>query len=187
MKINKHKLILMLSLGLALVSLTACQDSDVNTGFVGRQKAPVETRPDEEILPTLQIVEQGKASKMVLRSQTSSYLNEQKSALEIELTSSKVAFCQNEEPPLQTGEESLKIIIKAKDPKTTIAKGEFADNPDYQLTAIRKTASGETTLDSEQLKSFKITDINNAIVRGNLNVASPDLDISGEYFTAICQ
>jgi len=178
---------LTLLMAISLFSLSACDMGNSNQNTGDRNNPQVETRPDEEVFPTLDLKENGNASKIVLRSQTSHYLNDQKSAVEIEMTSSKIAFCENEEPPLKDKEESIKITIKAKNPKTAITKGEFVGNKDFDITATRKTTAGETTISADQFQSLKITDINNAIVRGNFNVSSTNLALSGEYFTAICK
>ena len=175
---------------LLALTLTACQESSVSPSKnqPGDRKTPVvATKPDEEILPTLQLKENNQDSKIVLRSQTSHFLNSQKSALEIDVTSSKIAFCENQHPELKDKEEELIITLKSKDGKTALTKGEYANNKDFEITASRRNAAGQTTIPVESFQSLKITDLNNAIVRGNLNITSPALSISGEYFTAICK
>lgn len=172
---------------LSALFLSACQNGTperpVNTGD-RRNNTP--EAPVEEVLPSLKVNAMGQASEMKLRSQTSRYLNDKKTELEIVLTSSKVAFCQNEKPTLLEGEEELRLTVKSKK-NTPVVAADYANNPDYEITAVRKTPSLETTFSPENFKSFKITDLNNAIVRGNINIAAKDMSIEGEYFTAICK
>lgn len=172
------------------VFLSACQDTSITSPAgksAGRTPPAVDARPDEEVLPTLQLKENGQDSKIVLRSQTSHFLNTQKSALEIDVTSSKVAYCENEHPALQAKEEEMIITLKAKNPKTSLDKGEFANSKDYEISAIRRNAAGQTTIPSESFQSLKITDLNAAIARGNFAISTPALTITGEYFTALCK
>jgi hypothetical protein len=184
---NNRSLIIIFAL--ASIALTACQggtpERPINTAGDRRNEKP--EVPIEEVLPSLKINAQGQASELKLRSQTSRYLNEAKSELEIVLTSSKVAFCQNEKPELLEGEEEVRLTVKSKDGKKAVVAADYANNADYEISAVRKTPAGETTFSPENFKSFKVTDLNNAIVRGNINIVAKDMSIEGEYFTAICK
>ncbi len=189
---NRNKLISLLAL--STIVLTACQmgqppERPLNTGDRPRVTRTTNTpaTPAEEVLPMLKITQKDQIGEFKLRSQTTRYLNEAKTELEISLSSSRLAYCQNESPELKEGEEQLKIIIKARDGKTAIPKAEFAKSTDYEISATRKSATLETKIPAENFESLKITDLNNAIVRGNLKIVTADLTMEGEYFTAICQ
>jgi hypothetical protein len=185
---TRNKLIVLLALSTTV--FTACQigqpaERPLNTD--GRPRVIKPATPVEEVLPVLKVSQKGQNSEFKLRSQTSRYLNDLKTELEITLSSSSQAYCQNEAPVLKEGEEQLKITIKAKDGKTAITKAEFAGNEAFEIFALRKTATLETKIPAESFESLKISDLNNAIVRGSLRIASEDLKMEGEYFTAICK
>lgn len=187
---------------LSAIVLTACQpalppERPLNTGDRPRVTRGEEEIAREEVLPILSVERAGAKSELKLRSQTSRYLNAQNSALEITLTSSDLAYCQNENPALGEGEEELKITIRATDGQTPIGKIEFAGDDRFELSATYRgnaPPAGETaaqpaeiTLSPADFASLKVTDLNAAIVRGHLKIASADLSIEGEFFTAVCK
>ncbi len=174
----------------SIFALTACQaglpaERPLNQG--DRPRVTYNTQPVEEVFPVLNVTQKDQKSEFKMRSQTSRYLNSSNTELEITLSSSAVAFCKNEAPTLKEGEEQLKFIIKSKDGKTPVGKTEFAKNEAYEISIMRKTPTLDTKIPADSLESFKITDLNNAIVRGHLKIAATDLTIEGEFFTAICK
>ena len=176
---------------LSIFVLSACQPAQpperpINTGDrprVTREKTP----PAEEVLPVLAITKGENKSELKLRSQTARYLNNEKTALEIVLTSSNLAYCQNESPALGEGEEELKIVVKTVDGKFSVGQGELATEPGYELSGTYRTSQGDVALEKSAISSLNITDLNAAIVRGHLKIAGTDLAIEGEFFTAICR
>lgn len=175
---------------LSIFILSACQpglppERPINTG--DRPRVTRNTTPVEEVLPTFAVTSAETKSEMKLRSQTSRYLNAQSSVLEITLTSSRLAYCQNENPALGEGEEELKITIKSKDGKTAIVQDELANNDGIEIAGVYRNNQGDIPLQTSDFSSMKIIDLNSAIVRGNLQIATTDLSIEGEFFTAICK
>lgn len=129
---------------LSSILLSACQpalppERPLNTGDRPRVTRGQPEVVREEVLPTLTIARGEAKSEMKLRSQTSRYLNAQNTALEITLTSSDLAYCQNENPALGEGEEELKIIIRSKDGKTPVDKIEFAGDDRFELSATYRS------------------------------------------------
>ena len=184
----------------SILVLTACQTSlpperPLNTtGERSRFTQNEEDTQREEMLPVLTIADKDSKSEMKLRSQTSRYINANNSAIEITLTSSRLAYCQNESSALGEGEEEIKITIKAKDGKTPIEQNEYVDNNNFEISAIyrgNKQTSPSTlsdiTFSSGDFITMEITDINTAIVRGQLKLSKDEITIEGEYFTAICR
>jgi len=185
---TKNKLLSLLALSAVLLS--ACQpvqpaDTTGNPDVNSKTAATV-TQYDE-VLPVLKVTDQGQAGDFKLRSQTSRYPSGAKTEMQITLTSSPVAYCQNESPVLKAGEESLLITIKAKNGKTPVSKAELANNAAYDLSGIYQNAAGEVKLAAADFTSLKITDLNGAIARGSLKISASNLQIEGEFFTAICQ
>ena len=203
-RLNKKHLILVLlisGLALAACETTLEPERPLNTG----DRPRITNGNREEVLPMLSITQNGTESEMKLRSQTSRYLNEKKSILEINLTSSNLAYCQNENPALGEGEEELKITIKSKDGNTPIEAMQFVDDDRFELTANyrsnKKANSEHSTSNSTDMSvtptniafqsadftNLTITDLSAAIARGELKISTENINIEGEYFTAICQ
>jgi hypothetical protein len=200
---------------LSSILLSACQpalppERPLNTGDRPRVTRGQPEVVREEVLPTLTIARGEAKSEMKLRSQTSRYLNAQNTALEITLTSSDLAYCQNENPALGEGEEELKIIIRSKDGKTPVDKIEFAGDDRFELSATYRSnkpapagqtetsapdnesaqpsaAPADVTFSGADFAGLKITDLNAAIARGHLSITSADLSVEGEFFTAVCK
>lgn len=182
---NKSKFVLTLLLAASL--LTGCQDNGqperpLNTD--GRKSTQEEQKPIEEVLPVLKVTQGPNHSELKLRSQTSRYLSQDQSALEITLSSSQTAFCKNESPELKDGEAELKITVKGKKP---IVKEDLSQNKDLEINAVYKTSAGEVMISGDQFKSLNISDLNAAILRGNIQISAKDFALEGEYFTAICK
>lgn len=200
---------------LSSILLSACQpalppERPLNTGDRPRVTRGQPEVVREEVLPTLALTQGEAKSEMKLRSQTSRYLNAQNTALEITLTSSDLAYCQNENPALGEGEEELKITIRAKDGQTPIEKIEFAGDDRFELSATYRSnkpapagqtetsaadnesaqpsaAPADVTFSGADFTGLKITDLNAAIARGHLSITSTDLSVEGEFFTAVCK
>jgi hypothetical protein len=187
----------MLTMAIAIL-LAACQQAskvDQNPANPDRPRVTKKT-PLEEVLPTLSITQKASTNTPVtpnefkLRSQTSRYLNANKSALEITLSDSRQGFCKNEAPDLLDGESIIKISIKAKDGKSAIPKGVLtADKFDLSVQKMTKygDAQTETKFAANEIPLFKITDINNSIARGNFKLDNSTTMIEGEFFTAVCK
>lgn len=185
-----NKYIIPLLVFSALV-LSACQpalppERPINNG--DRPKVTKEnTPPVEEVLPILAITFGEEKTEMKLRSQTSRYLGTQEAALEITLTSSKLAYCQNENPALGEGEEELKITVKSKDGTTPVDKGELAGNDQFEISGTYRNNLGDVQFQTTDFSSLNISDLNTAIVRGHIQIKTIDRSIVGEFFTAICK
>ncbi len=177
---------LIFALTFTLIILSACQ-APLEPEHVVKFDRNTDKTPVEEVLPVLKVTQGPDHSELKLRSQTSRYLNAEKSAIEITLSSSKIAFCENQAPALKEGEAELKITVKAKDGKKAISKADLSKDADLEITAVYKTPSGEINISGDQFKSLAISDLNEAILRGNIQVSAKDFAIEGEYFTAICK
>jgi hypothetical protein len=170
--------------------LVGCQNNQppehpLNTGDRPRIIEP-NIAPEDEILPILKITEPiGGEREMKLRSQTSRFSGSDQKKIEITLSSSRLAFCDNENPDLKEKEEQ--VIITVESTGTVIVPGETANSQNYTLSGVFKSAQGEKVISDESFTSLTITDINNAIARGNINISSEDISISGEFFSAICK
>lgn len=177
---------LIFALAFTLITLSACQTPSQPEHVVKFDRNTDKT-PVEEVLPVIKITQGPNHSDLKLRSQTSRYLNAEKSAIEITLSSSKTAFCENQAPALKEGEAELKIIVKAKDGKKAITKEDLSKDTDFESIATYKTTAGEVTISGDQFKSLSISDLNAAILRGNIQISAKDFSVEGEYFTAICK
>jgi hypothetical protein len=185
---NNKVLFALLALSLTLFS--ACQSPSVPEPLLNQGDRPRVTRGNtstEQIYPVLKMEQSGQAGEFKLRSQTSRYLSDDKTTLEIILTSSDLAFCKNESPELKAGEQEIRFTVKSKDGKTPVAKEELANNSRFEISGVYKTTAGEVKLDGASFESLKLTDLNNAIVRGILKINSAGLKLDGEFFTAICR
>ncbi|MCC6643187.1 hypothetical protein IT411_00375 [Candidatus Peregrinibacteria bacterium] len=184
---NKSKFVL--ALVLTAFMLAGCQDNGqpehpLNTDGRKSNSNQEVKKPMEEVLPVLKVTKGPDHSELKLRSQTSRYLNPDQSVLEITLSSSQTAFCKNESPALQEGEAELKITVKGQ---KAIVKEDLALNKDLEINAVYKTSAGEIMISGDQFKSLNISDLNAAILRGNLQISAKDFAVEGEYFTAICK
>lgn len=177
---------LIFALAFTLIAFSACQTPS-QPEHVVKFDRNIDKTPVEEVLPFLKITQGANQSELKLRSQTSRYLNPEKSAIEITLSSSKTAFCENQAPALKEGEAELKITVKAKDSKKAIAKEDLIKDTDFETSATYKTSTGEITISGDQFKSLSISDLNAAILRGNIQISAKDFAVEGEYFTAICK
>lgn len=167
--------------------LAGCQagqppERPLNTGDRPRVGEPV-VAPEDEVLPTLNITEESEEREMKLRSQTSRFLDDNKQVLEITLSSSRLAFCENESPELLEGEEQIIITLKGKTP---IIDGKAID-AGYELSAKYKSQTDEKEFAQENFTEMSISDINAAIVRGKMDINLEEFSIEGEFFTAICK
>lgn len=177
---------LIFALTFTLIALSACQPS-AEPEHVVKFDRNTDKTPVEEVLPVIKITQGTDHSELKLRSQTSRYLNAEKSAIEITLSSSKIAFCENQAPALKEGEAELKITVKAKDGKKAISKEDLSQDSNFETSATYKTPAGEIAISGDQFKSLSISDLNAAILRGNIAISAKDFAVEGEYFTAICQ
>lgn len=173
---------------IATFLLVGCQNNQpperpLNKGDRSRVTTPV-VAPEDEILPVLKISEGGQEREMKLRSQTTRFLDDSQKTMEITLSSSRTAFCENETPELLNGDEQL--ILTVKSDKDAIATGDAKESA-YQLSGKYKNADGEIDLAADAIKGLTISDLNAAIVRGNLDVSNEQISIKGEFFTAICK
>ena len=177
---------LIFALAFTLITLTACQAPSQPEHVVKFDRNTDKT-PVEEVLPVIKITQGPNHSDLKLRSQTSRYLNAEKSAIEITLSSSKTAFCENQAPALKEGEAEIKITVKAKDGKKAIVKEDLSQDADFETSATYKTPAGEIMISGDQFRSLSISDLNAAILRGNIQISAKDFAVEGEYFTAICK
>lgn len=196
---NLKLLIIAIITLIAGVFFTACQQSAQNpTGNGSTDRRQVEdTTPAKELFPTLQISHKNTADANIppttgdfqLRDQTSHYTNSSKSALEITLTDSRKASCENENPELLDGESMIKITVKAKNGKALTAGDYTPDKYDLAMTVTTKSGDQNKVVkfDATQIQSFKVTDLNKAIFRGNFQAVGTDTGLQGEFFTAICK
>ena len=190
-----RKSIFLTSLVISALLLSACQSGQVSnpnsSSTNDRPRITDQTKSADDNLPVLKTKQSGLAGEFKLRSQTSRYLTSNKSSAEIILSNTTSAFCQKQKPTLLDEEQQIRIIIKSKDGKTAVSKGETVGNSNFELSLSKVTKAGEQKLDSLLITSLNITDLNNAILRGNLkSSASSDGKIEsydGEFFTAICK
>ncbi len=196
---NSKLLIIAIITLLAGIFFTACQQTVRNpSGNLRNDRRQVgDATPVKEVFPTLQISHKNPADNNIppttgdfqLRDQTSRYTNATKSALEITLTDSRKASCEQENPELLAGESIIKITVKSRDGKPLTAGAYTSDK--YDISGSIKTNNGDqdktTKFDSAQFSSFQVTDLNKAIFRGNFQVSGADTGLSGEFFTAICK
>jgi len=185
---------------LAGILFTACQQSVQNTP----SQSPTSDRrnvtkipPVEPVYPTLQVSHKNPAdanipaatSDFKLKGQVSHYTSSSKSSLEIILTDSTNETCENRTPELQDGQSIIKITVKSKDGKALTIGNYSADK--YDMSATMSTKSGTNTnevkCEGSQIPTFKMTDLNAAIARGNFNIVGTDTGLQGEFFTAICK
>jgi DUF4097 and DUF4098 domain-containing protein YvlB len=182
---------------IAGIFFTACQQSVQNPSGNITDRRQTDKTPVKEIFPTLQISHKNTSDANIpaatgefqLRDQTSRYTNSSKSALEITLTDSRKGTCENENPELLEGESVIKITVKSKNGKALTTGDYTPDKYDLAMTITTKTGdkNNVTKFDPTQIQSFKVTDLNKSIFRGNFQVAGTDIGLEGEFFTAICK
>lgn len=141
---------------------------------------------NKEILPELSLNINGEISEFALRSQTSRFLNDNKSAVEITLTNSRLAFCDNQKPELSENDKFLTINISNKD-NHPLQLGAQTENTQLEIKALLETSNQTIEVKQDQFKDLSFTDLNNAILRGSLNIQNEQLSLSGNFFTAICR
>ncbi len=139
----------------------------------------------KEVLPELSLNINGEISKFALRSQTSKFLNDNKSTVEITLTNSRLAFCDNQKPELSENDKFLTINISNKD-NQPLQLGSQTGNTQLEIKALLEMKDQRIELSQDQFQDLSFTDLNNAILRGVLNIQSEQLNLSGDFFTAIC-
>lgn len=175
---------------IASLFLVACQPvSDLNSTNNSNQQNNENKPPVEEVVPVLKTVLNNQPGEFKLRSQTAHFLKSDKSSVEIILSNTYSAFCAKPSPTLGNDEQQITLTIKSNNGKTALTKGEMVGNATLELS--KKTSAGEVKLDPKLITSLKITDLNNAIIRGSLS-SSNSTDgkiegLEGEFFAAICK
>lgn len=184
---NKNTVLILATITTFL--LAGCQFSSqpperpLNKGDRSRVTTPI-VAPEDEILPVLKISKDGQEKEMKLRSQTTRFLDDSKKTMEITLSSSRTTFCENESPELLDGDERLVLTLKSNKDAITIGD---AKETAYELSGKYKNADGEIVLTAEEIKGLTISDLNDSIVRGNVDLGNDQISIKGEFFTAICK
>lgn len=141
----------------------------------------------EEVVPLLNMNSDGQTKEFKLRSQTARYLNAEKSALEIVLTDNREVSCQNLTPQFAADQQKITVTIKSKDGKAPIAMADLSADANFEKQAEYKIGETIKAFTNEEVKKLEFTNINDAIVRGNLKLETADLSFEGEFFTAICK
>ncbi|MGL5830989.1 MAG: hypothetical protein ACRCZE_02450 [Candidatus Altimarinota bacterium] len=140
----------------------------------------------EEIVPLLNMNAAGQSKEFKLRSQTSRYLNAEKSALEIVLTDNRDVSCQNPAPAMTADQQKITLTVKSKDGKSPIAMADLSTDTNFEKQAEYQIGETKTAFGNDAVTKLEFTNINDAIARGNLKLETTDLSLDGEFFTAIC-
>ena len=201
--LQKSLKLLLIAIGILVsaVFFAACQQSVLNPSGSNSNNSDRrhtdKNLPVKELFPTLQLSLKNIAdanippvtSDFQLRDQTSRYTNSAKSALEITLTDSRKASCENEKPELLDGESIINITIKSKNGKALTSGDYTADKYEIAMTITTKSADQNKVVKfaANQMQSFKVTDLNKAIFRGSFKADNTEAGLQGEFFTAICK
>ena len=160
--------------------IAGCQNQ-TTPGSTNTEGRPTQ-KSTEIIVPTLKLQQDNQQSNFQLRSQTSTYLNKDKSKVELTLTDNPTHSCMSPATTVSDNQTIYKLTIETDDGKV------FTQGSAYtKLTLSKITATGEENIALGPDSKVKISAINSSIFRGDLSLVADNFSMQGEFFTALCK
>jgi len=174
------KKLIILGFTITALFLAGCQINSSSNTLPNKNTKAQKTA--QIIVPTLKLQTDTVQKDFQLRSQTSNYLNKNKSKIELTLTDNPIYSCVKPVTTISNTQTIYKLTIETNNGKA------FAQGSDYTKLALTKlTDKGEEKINLNSNSKVKITAINSAIFRGKLNLVANNFLLQGEFFTALCK